>query len=45
MDRGAWWATVYRVAESDTTEATGHACTHTPHLHLNVLMAHNIQHV
>ena len=22
MDRGAWWATVYRVAELDTTEAT-----------------------
>ena len=22
MDRGAWGATVYRVAESDTTEAT-----------------------
>ena len=21
-DRGAWWATVYRVAELDTTEAT-----------------------
>ena len=25
MDRGAWWATVHRVAESDTTEATEHA--------------------
>ena len=24
MDRGAWWATVHRVAESDTAE-----CTHT----------------
>ena len=22
MGRGAWWATVQRVAESDTTEAT-----------------------
>ena len=22
MDRGAWWATVYRVAELDMTEAT-----------------------
>ena len=22
MDRGAWWATVHRVTESDTTEAT-----------------------
>ena len=22
MDRGAWWATVHRVAESDMTEAT-----------------------
>ena len=27
MDRRAWWATVYRVAESDTTEATECACT------------------
>ena len=24
-DRGAWWATVHRVTESDTTEATVHA--------------------
>ena len=22
MDRGVWWATVHRVAESDTTEVT-----------------------
>jgi len=22
MDRGAWWATVHRVSESDMTEAT-----------------------
>ena len=25
MDRGAWWATVHRVAELDTTEATEHS--------------------
>ena len=25
MDRGAWQATVHRVAESDMTEATSHA--------------------
>ena len=27
MDRGAWQATVYRVAESDTTEVTQHTRT------------------
>ena len=26
VDRGAWQATVHRVAESDTTEATSHSC-------------------
>ena len=25
VDRGAWWAIVHRVAESDMTEATEHA--------------------
>ena len=27
MDRGAWRAMVHRVAESDMTEVTSHACT------------------
>ena len=34
MDRGAWRATVHRVAQS-RTEATEHACTH---LHLDYNM-------
>ena len=28
MDRGAWQATIHRVAESDTTEVTWHVHTH-----------------
>ena len=28
MDRRAWWATLHRVAESDMTEVTQHACMH-----------------
>ena len=27
-DRGAWWATVHRVAESDMATATGHSHKH-----------------
>ena len=26
MDRGAWWATVHGLAESDRAEASWHAC-------------------
>ena len=28
MDRGAWQATVHKVAKLDMTEATSHACRH-----------------
>ena len=34
MDRGAWWATVHSVTESDMTEATQHACKHLTYLTL-----------
>ena len=30
MERGALWATVHRVTESDTIEATEHTHMHTP---------------
>ena len=33
MDRGAWWATVYGVTESDTTEVTAH--THAENTAMN----------
>ena len=29
IDRGAWWATVHRITESDTTDATLYARMHT----------------
>ena len=36
MDTGAWWATVYRVTQSDTTEATKHACSIVKHRNRNL---------
>ena len=33
MDRGAWWATVHGVAQSDMMEVTWHAQMHTVHTH------------
>ena len=37
MDKTAWWATVHRVAELNTTEATEHTHTHT-HIHTHTLL-------
>ena len=45
MGRGAWRATVRRVAESDTTEATECACTHTrthTHTHTTTVQGHQV---
>ena len=36
MDKGAWWATVHRVAESDMTEAAEHAQAIQQPSHLNL---------
>ena len=43
MDRGAWRATVHRVAELDTTEATEHVHTHThTHTHTTTVQGHQV---
>ena len=36
MERGAWWATVHRVAESDMTVSLTNTHTHT-HTHTHIL--------
>ena len=37
LDRGAWWVTVRRITESDTTEAA-HTHTHATHTCTNDFM-------
>ena len=43
MDRGAWWATVQRVSESDTTEAHMHTHTLQEHRILNILSTSRVE--
>ena len=49
MDRGAWQATVHKVAETDMTEATEHIThTHTrthTHTHTYIYMNHFVVHL
>ena len=42
MDREAWWATVQRVAHSQTQlkQLSKSVCTHT-HMHNGILLSHN----
>ena len=42
MDRGAWWATVHGVAESDRTKVTQHACVHNSYSSLKVQIKHKL---
>ena len=39
IDRGTWWATVFRVAESDTTQGTQHAHVYNLRMYMCVFCA------